>query len=184
MPDVLTTEHRRWREFQDRLAIVVIAKQEPPLEYRCDNDHAHTRRILRAMGFSAADIEATLAYWAEYTANACDCQTLDDALLDSMMDIPAPEMGRKLAGAELEFWIGDAKVRTVTLPSDPLAAQRMVNQILNKLGHEMNQLMFNEMGDDEFNGADVLVCLARGHGPPAAWSSVVVGGPRWPLPLH
>ena len=101
-----------------------------------------------------------------------------------MMDIPVPEMGRKLAGAELEFWIGDAKVRTVTLPIDPLAAQRMVNQILNELGHEMNQLMFNEMGDDEFTGAYVMVCLARRRRPwlPVAWPSV--GGPRWRPRLH
>jgi len=83
-PVIMSPDHPRWREFQHRLALAVVTRCDPnpdaeePYEFDCDGTGSfkHTRRILAGMGFTAADIETTLNYWATETGNCCDCEAL------------------------------------------------------------------------------------------------------------
>jgi Protein of unknown function (DUF2695) len=91
---VMTTEHRRWSEFEDRLGgpegCDFREDADGEVRWKCS---AHTREqavaILRDMGISDADLLKTLDYFDAH-GGYCDCEIL----LNVDARLPGDALGR------------------------------------------------------------------------------------------
>jgi len=81
---VMTPNHPNWEEFCERLDGpegcdfgLLDPDDDESLTWDCSakTDKPHARRILREMGFSPADIEASCAFFEQH-GEYCDCEIL------------------------------------------------------------------------------------------------------------
>ena len=85
--NVMTDRHPRWKKFRDRLQGaegIDARKNGSEWSWKCAHNHAHSTKILRAMG---CDVPTSIAFFVQH-GGYCDCEVLFNVTTDR------PQRGR------------------------------------------------------------------------------------------